>query len=170
MVVIFDDELEDDTVESLCDKITNSVYSLKEGDKVDLYFSTNGGANKNRVPITNIIIKYQNYINVNIHNIMASNGFIMLMELLENNIPIYMNKEFRYSMIHKIDALLYNNRFEGYGYDMHKFIKKYNTTMSKKLEKLGLTEEQMSIYNKGQEIYFSPEETLKIFPNIIKSN
>ena len=168
MVVIFDDELEDEVVEVLCDKLTNAVYSLREGDKVDLYFSTNGGANKNRVPITSLIIKYQDYINVNIHNIMLSNGFVMLMELLENNIPVYMNKEFRYSMIHKSDALTYNNRFEGYGYDIHKFIKKYNIAMSKKLEKLGLTEEQMSIYNKGQEIYFSQEETLKLFTNIIK--
>lgn len=170
MVVIFDDELDDEVVEALCDKITNSVYSLREGDKVDLYFSTNGGTNKNRVPIVNLLIKYQDSINIHIHSTMLSNGFVMLMELLQENIPVYMTKEFVYSMIHNTDAALRNFRLYGFEPGLRKFMQQHNTNMLKRLKTLGLTDEQLDIVKKGNDVYFTREETLKLFPNIIKEN
>lgn len=168
MVVVFDDQLDDDITSDFCDKLTSCVYSLREGDVVDLFFSTNGGANHNRVPILKLLTKYQDYINIYINNIMVSNGFILLMELAENDVPVYMSKEFTYSMIHKTDALLNNHRPIGYEPNMNKYIKKYNLDVSNRLKKLGLTDEQLILFNKGSDVYFTPEQTLKIFPNIIK--
>lgn len=168
MVVIFDDELEDDAVSEVCDRITDAVYSLREGDKVDVYFSTNGGPNKNRIPILNLFIKYQDYINIYIHNIMLSNGFELLIELLDENIPVYMTKEFVYSMVHNTDASLRISRLHGFEKGLTKFIQKQNQNMLKRLKILGLTDEQLDIVKRGDDIYFTREETLKLFPNIIK--
>lgn len=166
MVLIFDDELDEDSAIDFCDNLVSKIYSLREGDYLDIYFSTNGGTNSTRIPITNTIVKYSEYLKFNINSIMVSNGFIILMELLENNIPVHMTKEFTYSMIHKTDASMYNNRPVGYETILNNFIKRYNNNIAKKLKKLGLTDEQVDKYNKGEDVYFSREETLKLFPNI----
>lgn len=166
MVLIFDEELDENSVISFCDDLTTKIYSLRENDYLDIYFSTNGGENTTRLPITNTIIKYNEYLKFNINNIMISNGFIMLMEFLENNITVYMTKEFTYSMMHKTDASMYNHRPVGYETILNNYIKKYNNNIAKRLKKLGLTDEQMDKYNKGENVYFSREETLKLFPNI----
>lgn len=169
MIAIFDNELNDDAVAEFCDEVCNKIYTLREGDYLDIYFSTNGGENSNRIPILDLIVKYQDYIKVHLKSTMSSNGFLLLMELLENNIEVYMTKEFLYSMIHKTDASLNNHRPYGYEHILNNSIKKYNLNVAKRLKKLGLTDEQINEYNKGNDIYFSPEETLKLFPNIIKN-
>jgi len=91
------------------------------------------------------------------------------MELLQENIPVYMTKEFVYSMIHNTDAALRNFRLYGFEPGLRKFMQQHNSNMFKRLKKLGLTDEQLDIVKRGGDVYFTREETLKLFPNIIKS-
>jgi hypothetical protein len=166
MVLIFNDEIDNDSAIDFCDQLTSKIYTLRENDYLDIYFSTNGGENSSRLPIANTIIKYQDYLKFNIHDRLSSNGFLLLIELMQNDVPVYMTTEFNYCMIHKTDASMYNHRPYGYETILNSFIKKYNTRVSRELKKLGVSDEQIEKYNRAEDVYFSPEETLKLFPNI----
>jgi hypothetical protein len=166
MTIIFDNEMNPDTVADFCDELSNKIYSLREGDWIDVYIATNGGVSHTRHPMVNALVKYQDYIKVFINFEMFSNGFVMLMELAKYNIPIYMTKDFMYSMIHKSDAQMYNHRPIGYEPIGNAHIKKYNTIIANELKKLGLTDEQIDRFKRGEDLYFSAQETLNLFPNI----
>lgn len=166
MIVIFDNELIPHTVADFCDELQDKVYKVQEGDWVDVYISTVGGANHVRHPMLNCINKYRDYIKIYINFEMLSNGFILLLELAELDIPIYMTKDYMFSMIHKTDALLNNHRPIGYEPLSNVHIKKYNNHIVSKLKKLGVSEDKINEFKEGKDIYFSATDTLKLFPNI----
>ncbi len=164
MTIIFDDEINVDSVEKFCIDLDNIMRGLEEGETVDLYISTNGGHNAYMHVLINSINKYADKLVIYLTDIMQSCGFIMLWYL--RNFNIYALPSFRESMIHKVDMVhsVSNKHFNR----RTQRINEDNKTWYARWKELGLSKKDLKRFKNNRDIYFSREQTLELFPNIIE--
>ena len=166
MVLIFDDELVIPTVQDFCDAVYNKlVNNSNPDDKLNIYFSTCGGDLDLIRPITDLILKYRNYIKLYLILDMDSAGFDILQHLTD--IPIYVTNTFRGSLVHTshcdsardIDRNKHYRKSEDYWND--KFIKNL-------LDNYHITKAEGDLLKRGKDLLLDRNRILHIFPNLIE--
>lgn len=139
----FDNNIEVDTVQELID-------ILSQHEKIDLYFSTEGG----EVSSANILISYlnsrKNDIVVYITEALISAGVLLLTDFKGK---IVLTEDLDFILAHKIDRLVYTNRKQLVETKvLLAQLVEVNKKIADKLLKIGFTPKEIKEYNSGKDV------------------
>lgn len=147
-IYYFDDNIESESVMQL-------INDLQDKPKVDLFFSTRGG----KTIEMSILIHFLNMhpdINIYLINELISCGIEILLKFKGK---IFITNELELIMVHKYDRLEYSTRDVSYDKDRLKSITvTANNKLANRLRDLGFTEDQLSKFEEGGDIWWYPED------------
>ena len=166
-MVVFDSAITVKTVKEFYEDLKEEVKDLPENsdEKIDVYFSTNGGVSYLVPYLYSVINKYKSKIRLILSREMCSSGFDLLCMLRKTE--IYAGPEFTISMTHKgsqridvIHAEILAAVTENANRNINLWKKRYKA--------IGFTQEELKQFTAGADIYFDRKRTLELFPNIIE--
>jgi len=150
----FDDQINKESVQTLID-----ILSMQ--DKVDLFFSTEGG----EVVCMKVLIHYLNSrkddVTIHLTDIIMSAGTFLLTHFKGK---VILDENLDCILFHKLDRLVYTRRAEQ-TVDQNILLKqldKDNEIISARLSKLGLTKQEVKDYDKGKDVVLYREDFTRL--------
>lgn len=157
-VIIFDEDIEKDTVASLINEI--SCF-----EEVDLYFTTDGGS---LTAIIALIRALNNHPDITIYltDVIASTGTYLLINCHK---PIVLTKELDYMLFHQIDRD-FGGKFRREEVDrdiLYNQLWDYNQEIAMKFKRLGLNKKEMKKYSIGEDVVLYRKDFNRLIANNI---
>jgi ATP-dependent protease ClpP protease subunit len=161
MTLIYDYPIERDEVCSFIKTLEESVKTLKQGEKINIYFSTDGGYVMHVHPLVESILRNKDKLNFHITSVMESAGSLILDKLSE--IPIKMTDSFLYSMVHKVSSDVKNSEYVEEVINSDNYL---NSIFLKILKKYTKDKTKLEKFENFGEVKFFRSEVLKAYKNI----
>lgn len=162
MVLIFESEINKESVQNFCDAVVLAINNLQDDEILNIYLATEGGTHNSIYPIVDILLRYKDKINLYLDHVMYSAGFLILLYI--RSIPIKLKPSFRNAMIHTMyfDVNTADTRKR----EDEKELKNRNNSIYEKLKIIGFTPIELKKFKNQQDVYISKERLLELFPNI----
>lgn len=131
-------------------EVKELIDVLSLHDKIDLFFTTEGGEAVSMEVLTHYLNTRKDDITIHIVDFLMSAGVFLLLDF-EGKIELH--KTLDYILIHGIDRMVYRNREQKISKDiLQEQLQNYNSQIAKKLTKFGLTKQEIKDYNLGKDI------------------
>jgi hypothetical protein len=138
----------DDTIG--VEEVRNLIDVLSIHEKVDLFFTTEGGEAVSSEVLIHYLNERKDDIIIHFVDYVMSSGVFILLDFKGE---IKLHHTLDYILIHNIDRMLYRNREQKISIQiLQKQLEEYNSIICKKLIKLGLTKQEIKDYNLGKDI------------------